>query len=187
MKIALVGYARSGKDTVASIIQELCPPIVTLSFADEMKNMFHDTFPNVPRIPKPRDGYEKFGMSMREIDENVWINKLAKSFSMWECSGAGIIITDVRMPNEAQWCRENGFAIVCVSTKDEVRRDRAAEGETFHKVNTSEQELWQIDWDYIIGNSGTREELEINVARFINCLVNGTPQERRPIVDDFPL
>lgn len=187
MKIALTGYARSGKDTVAAIIQKLCPPVVTLAFADEMKKMFHDTFPNIPKFPKPRDGYEKFGQAMREIDENVWINKLAKSYAMWERTDAGIIITDVRQPNEAQWARENGFAIVTISTKDSIRRERSPQDEIFHMVNTSEKELFMIDWDYLIPNHGTREELEVAVAKFINDLANGTPQERRPIFDEFPL
>jgi hypothetical protein len=170
MKIALMGYARTGKDTVAQIIQELCPPTVTMAFADKMKLLFHTTFPHVPSVPKPREGYEKFGKYTREIDPTVWINHLERQYKCWEKTDVNIVITDVRQPNEAAWAKENGFYLVNVVAKDGFRTERSA-GETgFELVNNSERELWMVDYDWLIPNNGTRDELERKVAHMITTI-----------------
>lgn len=173
MKIALMGYARSGKDTVAEMIKEQCRPMGTLAFGNQLKVEFHNMFPHIPRDPKPRDGYEKFGQTMREIYPNVWIDRLEKSFHILQGSDIGVIITDLRQVNEAKWCKENGFAIVWVSSHPTIRSERSVDDAQYHDVNTSEEELWMIDYDYLIFNNGTKEQLAENVKSFIDELTEG--------------
>jgi dephospho-CoA kinase len=125
-------------------------------------------FPNIPWNPKPRMEYERFGKAMRDIDENVWINKVARNVD--QNAKYSIIITDVRQPNEAKWCKENGFTLIYVNASDYVRRERANNETTFLPVLPSESEMWTIDSDYTIDNSGTREELEAQVATLLQKL-----------------
>lgn len=165
MKIALVGYSRSGKDSVAEIINNMTPTI-QMAFAGEMKDSFHDMFPHIPRDPKPRMEYEKYGQAMREIYSDVWIDKVAEEV---KCYGDNfsIIITDVRKPNEADWCKANGFTIVQVLANEDARRERAVGETMFVPILPSEMGMWRIAPDHTIINNGTYQELEAATKELI--------------------
>lgn len=178
MKIALMGYSRSGKDSVAEIIRRKMP-VVPIAFADTLKDSFHEMFPNIPRDPKPRMEYEKYGQAMRDIDADVWIHKVANRVRWNEVFDAeygtdnGIVITDLRKPNEADWCRANGFKIVNVTAHTYLRRERAAGETEFRSVLPSEEELWMIDYDCLIPNNYGHVELERNVDHILNEIRGG--------------
>lgn len=166
MKIALMGYARSGKDSVADLISRRISKINPLAFGTALKMMFHETFPLIPFLPKPREGYERFGEAMRSFDENVWVRKLENRYKLLQymCDNNGnFIITDLRQPNEEAWCRANGFTIVYVHADDEIRRERAAGDSEFKCINPSEEMIWMLHRDYTILNNGTEAELEYEV------------------------
>ncbi|KRE33459.1 AAA family ATPase [Paenibacillus sp. Soil724D2] len=166
MKIALMGYARSGKDTVAELIGRKVSKINPLAFGTALKMMYHETFPLIPFLPKPRKGYERFGEAMRSFDENVWVRKLENRYKLLQYlseNNGNFIITDLRQPNEAAWCKANGFTIVYVHAHEEDRKARAAEDSEFMYVNPSEEQIWMINRDYTIYNIGTEAELEHEV------------------------
>jgi dephospho-CoA kinase len=171
MKIALLGYARSGKDTVAGIISKNAKnPTVQLAFGTRLKSLFHETFPDVPMVPKPRNGYERFGKAMRDIDKEVWINHVAKMLEKCEAYEVDFncIITDVRQLNEVEWCKANGFHLIYVNSWDRLRRERSEGDSEFNEVNESERELWVINSDYVIFNNGTLADLEAQVVEILD-------------------
>jgi hypothetical protein len=106
---------------------------------------------------------------MRDIDQNVWVTKLAKSMKKHEQGvwGVNFVITDVRQPNEADWCKQNGFILVKIHADDEIRKLRAAGDKEFNYVNESEKLIWMIDTDYLITNNGTRDELAVEVLKLL--------------------
>lgn len=169
MKIALVGYSRSGKDTVAQMIQDEIKSCIPLAFGDSMKTLFHDLFPDIPEEPKPRDLYENFAQSMREFDEDVWVRKVEKKMSGYR-KNFNFIITDVRQPNEARWARENGFTLVEVWSPLGFRIQRSEFDSEFAAVTKSEEFLHDIKCDYTIKNHGSLEELKERVNGLITVL-----------------
>lgn len=123
--VAIIGKAGAGKDTVAQLLDELAPGFIRLAFADPVKAYYHSIFMSEPPEPKPRAGYQWFGQKMREHDPDVWIKHLAETYnSITEWTSNPVIITDLRQPNEYEWCRKNGFVIVKVWATEETRIER---------------------------------------------------------------
>lgn len=172
-KIALTGKMRTGKDTVAEIIvNNHSSDGAVYAFGDELKQLAHEIFPYVPRVPKPRDLYQ-FMNVMRNYDEDVWVNHMDRRINsdMRAFLLDTIVITDVRQQNEYEWCRKNGFTIVRVESSDNVRKERmisagesASDEALSHKT---EQYSDSFDVDYVIENSGTVAELEAEVERIM--------------------
>ena len=123
IKIALMGHARSGKDTFAKPLitgnSDELPLLTEIKFASPISSIIEEYFPE--QEGKPRELYQKIGQSMREIDPDVWVNYLDEMYHWWEHHSGnltkGVIITDVRQPNEWQWCREHGFTIVKIELR----------------------------------------------------------------------
>lgn len=155
--IALIGKAGSGKDTVALLLKEHIPDLHRLAFADPMKEFYHYIF-NVPPEPKPRQGYQWFGQEMRKHDPDVWVRQLASRYLHVKerYGGCPVVITDVRQPNEHQWCRENGFVIVRVFASDETRIRRLKQrGDNFKPEDLNHETERYVDefkHDFLIDN-----------------------------------
>jgi len=170
IKIALTGKMRSGKDTVALHLAFEHGFEYPIAFGDKLKRTFHELFPWVFAQSKPREGYQRFGQLIREeFDENVWVKHLASTVEFLEDSRKtrGIVITDLRQPNEYEWCRANGFIIVRVTAPDELRIARAkAAGDNFSAddlAHETERHVDRFEVDYEIVNDGTLAELEAQV------------------------
>ena len=166
MRIALLGYARSGKDTVCDLIaKNYGGTILQLAFGEALRNSFHSLF-DIPKNPKPRKEYEAYGEAMRRIDEDVWVKKVADAVDFW---GDFVVpvITDLRQPNEHKWCKENGFIIVKVEATDSIREERSTNDTTFVPVNYSERNIENLEYDYLITNNGTMDQLEKEILKLL--------------------
>ena len=218
MIISITGKIGSGKDTAASLIQQITPyhnwevkkfagklkqiasmltGIPTEKFEDqEFKQtnlpsewdtikmigtgLRQDGF-NGPKTPviehmTVRDLLQKLGTEgMREgLHQNVWVNalfadyrfqKVENGFSRVVKSAEGIpidyeyevtipnwIITDTRFPNELKAIKDYGGVTI------KIVRDS---GNTVGTQHISETALDNVtDWDYVIDNTGTIEELK---------------------------
>jgi hypothetical protein len=172
MKIALMGYARSGKDTVGYLIRKLTNyQTFRLAFGEELQGSFHNMFPDIPTEPKPRPYYEQYGKAMRDIDINVWVNAVARKYGKLMTLGIeDFVITDTRQPNEAEWARQNGFVIVEIRATDYEREERSTGDAGFVPINPSEIHIKDIRADHIIYNNGTLEELEEKVIKLLKQL-----------------
>ena len=145
---------------------------ITMSFADKLKEVASIVFDirkecwNDPLVKASlvsnynltgREILQKIGESFRkEISPDIWVNSLFSSYDSLnyrERSGdiikPNLIITDVRMPNEAQAIKDRGGILIKINK------------ETGYKDNhISETALDDYDgWDYVIDNNGTLEEL----------------------------
>lgn len=174
--IAIIGKAGSGKDTVAKLLNKIVTPSFDrLAFADAMKEFYHDIF-NVPTEPKPRHGYQWFGQVMREHDPNVWVKQMEERFQRSKAmyNGEPVIITDVRQPNEYEWCYKNGFIFVKVTAVDDVRLDRMRRrGDDFKPEDLNhetESYIDNFDYDFLINNSGTIENLKPQIKKLVGIL-----------------
>lgn len=157
IKIALTGRMRSGKSTVAAYLCENYR-FLEFAFADALKNVAHIIFGEPPG--KDRGLYQFVGQTMREYDPDVWVKKLDRSIVEWllHSPRENIVITDLRQPNEYEYCRENGYVIIRVNCPDAVRLDRIQEaGDKFDESMLShetEEHVNTFEVDYEIDNGG---------------------------------
>jgi dephospho-CoA kinase len=182
IKIALTGKMRSGKDTVAKHLF-IDHDFDRVAFGDALKKNAHATFPWVSEVSKPRALYQSYGQLMRQIDPDVWIKHAEQTVDVWinmrvndGAERVGVVITDLRQPNEYGWARANGFTIIRVTAPDEDRIARAiSAGDDFtvHDLtHETEQAIGTFECDFEIVNDGTVEELKAQVDSIL-AQING--------------
>ena len=88
------------------------------------------------------------------LHQNVWVNSLFADYT----EGSRWLITDTRFPNEAKAIKERGGII--------LRVNRDLESNT--NTHPSETSLDNYEFDYVINNNGTIEELIEEVIKFLD-------------------
>ena len=166
--IGIAGKARSGKDTTARfIIAERGG--YQYAFADPIRQMarivgvdmreqyWQDRKEEV--IPalgvSPRCIMQTLGSWGRDTNPQFWINLAVQR--LW-AMGPGMVISDVRYENEADWIRRQGGRII------HLYRDEAPEVEAHH----SENGIAVQEGDGIIYNNGSLEDLQLAVKDILH-------------------
>jgi dephospho-CoA kinase len=170
LKIGLTGKARSGKDTVANYLVER-HQFQRVAFGDSLKRYLSEIFPDLINENKPRALLQRFGQSMREFDEDVWIKH-----ALNKANGSKIVITDVRQPNEYRRLKELGYVIIRVESSIQSRFERMmALGDVFNENDLSdgtETVLDSYDVDFTIVNdcdfSMLSEQIDLILAQLLN-------------------
>lgn len=174
LKIALTGKLRSGKDVIADRLFTEHGFELPISFGSSLKYYADKIFDVSEGYAKPRKLYQQFGQLCRTIDEDVWVKHA--EFSVKQAldrrSTTGIVISDLRQPNEYDWCKRNGFVIVRVTAPDEIRLERARQaGDIFDAddlAHETESYVDSFEVDAEIANDGTLDELYAQVDEFIS-------------------
>lgn len=169
LKIALTGKLRSGKSAVAERLFYEHGFEWPISFGGPLKYYADRIFDVSEGDRKPRAIYQQFGQLCRTIDENVWIKHA--EFSVKQAldsrSTRGIVIDDLRQPNEYEWCRENGFVIIRITAPDKIRMARAIEANddcTVHDfAHETERHTDSFEVDFEVVNDGTIDDLYAQV------------------------
>jgi dephospho-CoA kinase len=173
VKIALTGKMRSGKDLCGNHLY-IKYGFDRVAFGDALKKNAHATFPWVSEFSKPRSLYQQFGQLMRKIESDVWIKHVEQAvdgaIDFRVNTGAervGVVITDLRQPNEYDWARANGFTIVRVTAPEGVRMMRAfAEGDSYKEADLQHETELHVESfaiDYEIVNDGSVDDLKRKV------------------------
>lgn len=167
-KIALTGQMRAGKDEIAKHLL-IMHGFTRVAFGDELKRLAHEAFPDVSESSKPRALYQQFGQLLREIDPDIWVRHVERQVeALINCNGqfqdhVGIVITDLRQPNEYDWAKANGFTIVKVTAPVGKRLVRAkAAGDNFTEADLAHETESHVEGftaDYDIVNDGTVDDL----------------------------
>jgi len=162
MKIAFGYKMRSGKDTsVDYLISKYGGE--KISFSKPLYDILHyaQKICNFPQ-EKDRKFLQWIGTDWaREKDNNIWINLALKSIENIE---GNIYCSDVRFINEFKALKENGFIVI------KIERNLVLEDKNSTK-HISENELDNIDdseWNYIIKNNDTLEELYKKIDDIVN-------------------
>lgn len=161
LKIALIGGARTGKDTIADYLGSQAG-FKRLAFGDSLKDFLFEIFPHLKEEPKPRESMINFGQACREIDPLVWVKQLERTARTYEKNGyTNFVITDVRQPNEIEYCRRNGYTLVKVEASKEAQVERAeACGESLDTENVLDSLALNFkDYDLKIENNGSLLDL----------------------------
>jgi dephospho-CoA kinase len=177
-KIALTGKLRAGKDEASNHLY-IKHGFDSVAFGDALKRNAHAVFPWISDGTKPRALYQRYGQLMREIDPDVWIKHAERAvqgaIDFRVGMGAekiGIVITDLRQPNEFEWAKANGFTIIRVTAPDEVRIARVIEaGDDFSVHDLAHETELAIDGfavDAEIHNDGTVDELKAQIDSILS-------------------
>lgn len=174
VKIALVGKAGSGKDTVANILKEQYD-IEAMALVDPIYKIANDLF---KMQGKDRQLLRDIGKSLRAIDDYVFIKYLVDRVNH---TSKDVIVTDVRLLKEYNRLRNEGFKFIILETDDENRynriklRDSIIEYIMYDKINlendptelgvllVSEQIKSNEDKYGIINNNGDMDSLRKQV------------------------
>jgi hypothetical protein len=182
MIISITGKIGSGKDTIADIIMQYTPyhDWEIKKFAGKLKDIA-EILSGVPKINfedqefKKQDMGPEWGMTYRDLlqrlgteamrnglHENVWVNALFADyhFNIEEDEQMpNWLITDCRFPNELEAVKAHkGITI-------KVIRDSGNTVGTTHASETALDDY--TEWDYVINNNGTLEELKTQVLSIL--------------------
>lgn len=177
MIIGLIGYAQSGKDSVAKVLVEHYG-YTRVAFADKIREMLYDLNPMVKEkfrlqgvvdaygwdqakvlFPEIRRGLQELGVSARtHLGPDVWVNSVLQQM----IDEVDYVITDVRFKNEAE---------VIHNVHGQLWRVKRP-GVNAVNNHVSESELDGYKVDKILSNGGTLEELELLVHTRMDSKAN---------------
>lgn len=178
--IALIGKARSGKDTAANHLVRT-RAYTRLAFADPLKEMALSVDPLIgydlrelggpqtvrlttlvehvgwerakDEYPEVRRILQRMGQTQREFDENYWVNAMRPKLNSAEAWNMPVVVTDVRYRNEALMLRARGFRLV------RLVRPLTHMAPAALATHSSETELDTFAADRDIHNSGSLDTL----------------------------
>ncbi|UQA94939.1 deoxynucleotide monophosphate kinase family protein [Streptomyces halobius] len=184
--IALIGKARSGKDTAAAEFSRHAA-YTHLAFADELKAALtrlnplvnscccyedyhlvdaledHGGWEGAKSLPEVRRLLQEYGQAIRERDPDFWVRPVqaqARQGTEWNLP---CIVTDVRYANELAALRQEGAVVVRVDRPGAGLAGQAGE-------HDSETELDGVEPDHVLNNGGTLDEFQANVRALLTQL-----------------
>ena len=170
MKVIMIcGKARSGKDTLAdfliSRLKDKKPCKVQIGQYIEYYAMKYFGWDGEEET-KPRDLLIHLGTDIirNKIDPNFHINRLVQDLEVLSYFYDTFIVSDVRFPVEIEKVKEKYDDVVTIK----ISRD-SEELNQSQKSNITETALDNYtDYDYVIDNNGTLEELEQRAIDIMN-------------------
>jgi hypothetical protein len=172
MNIALMGRARSGKDTVAARLVT-AHRYTRVAFADPLKDVALSLDPLIDdewrlsdcvkavgweqakEDPEVRRTLQRLGQGIRDRDPGFWLRLALAKVS--QCS-TPIVVTDVRYPNEYSALQARGFLMVRVARPNYPAETVTSE-ELTNRRHTSETALDGYLPDVVLSNAGTLNDL----------------------------
>lgn len=166
--IILSGKQFSGKDTVAKFLLEKMTNFKRIGLGDAIKLEYGKqkklTF---EEIEKDKHLYRAdliaLGNWGRAQDPDYWLKKIIEQ-------NDNVIVPDIRVPHELKVFKANNAISIRVEAP---RENRSLRGQLVNENDATETLLDEItDWDYVIQNDGTLEELKEKAYNLANELNN---------------
>ena len=164
--IIFSGKQYSGKDTAAKIILEKLPDFKRCAMGDIIKLTYGaQKNLSIEEIEKNKANYRQdlinLGNWGRQQSPNYWLEKIIEQ-------DGNIVVTDVRVPHEYEIFKNAGAKTIRVEATREVRSQR---GTLIGEDDITEVGLDNItDWDYVIENNSTYENLEQQINEILSNL-----------------
>jgi dephospho-CoA kinase len=165
LKIALTGKMAAGKDTVGAYLVHNYN-LKRFAFGDAIRELCWRYFPERMQAAdgKDRKLLQEVGQFMRRFDRDVWVKRTVNEIAEpTQLLYDGVVITDMRQPNEYERLKQEGYVLIRVTAPDHVRLERMKErGDKFKPEDLNhETEQWvdTFDVDYEIENGGTWREM----------------------------
>ena len=162
--IIFSGKQFSGKDTVAKIVLEQLKSFKRIGIGDAIKMLYSkQTGLSLEEIEKNKSIYRQDLINLgdwgRAQDPDYWL----KSIIAYE---GNTVVTDIRVKHELELFKSYGAFTVRVEASEEARSKR---GVLSSQNDVTETQLDNItDWDFVIHNEGTYEDLLENADVLIS-------------------
>lgn len=157
------GKQYSGKDTAAKIMLDSMPDFHRCAMGDIIKITYGQkhglTYEQIEaNKSKYRAGLIELGNWGRSQDADYWLKKILEQ-------KGNIIVTDVRVPHEYDVFKNAGAISIRIEASREIRASR---GKLVRENDITEVGLDHIkEWDYVIENNSTYENLKSQVDKII--------------------
>jgi len=164
--IIFSGKQYSGKDTAAKIMLDKMPDykrcamgdIIKLTYGKEKGLTYEEIEANKPLYRLDLIALGNWG---RAQHPDYWLKKILEQ-------EGNIIVTDVRVPHEYEVFKAAGAVAIRVETS---RETRAARGTLAGETDITEVGLDNItDWDFVVDNNSSYENLENQINTIIKKL-----------------
>ncbi|MFI6861307.1 hypothetical protein ACIBKZ_15630 [Streptomyces sp. NPDC050421] len=178
--VAIIGKARSGKDTVAGRLVSRFA-FTRLAFADPLKDAALSLDPLIlttwdvspvrlsrlvadvgweyakDHYPEVRRTLQRMGQGVRDLDEDFWLNVTLDRVTVADTWNLPVVVSDVRYRNEADALRNRGFLLVRITRPPVARSMNLAQIQA--AKHASETELDDYATDLTVANDGNMSQL----------------------------
>ena len=161
--IIFSGKQYSGKDTAAKILLSKMPDFRRCAMGDIIKLTYgKEKGISYDEIEKNKAEYRQdlinLGNWGRAQSPDFWLDRIIEQ-------DGNIVVTDVRVPHEYEVFKNAGAVAIRVEASRETRSDR---GTLIGEADITETGLDDVkDWDYIIDNNGSYDELTSQVEKIV--------------------
>jgi phosphomevalonate kinase len=158
------GKAGSGKDTVADILKDnLKGKTIIISYASYLKEYAKNIVAwDGSSESKPRTFLQEIGDLVKSIDPNFLVNRILEDIEVYKHYYQNIIISDARFVSEIK-CIEEKYNSLKLYVYG--RDNNLTDVQKKHNTETSLDGF--KDYDYVINNNGTLEELKKKVLEVL--------------------
>lgn len=165
--IILSGKARSGKNVVSELLEEKLiekeKNATSISYAFYLKIYAKKIIKwDLSEDTKPRSFLQSIGDLVKDIDNNFLIRRLLEDIEVYNNYYDTLIITDARFKNEIEEIKKRYDTVVI-----NVFRNNSDLTETQKSHNTETSLDDYNEYDYVIDNNGTLEELKEKIDRIV--------------------
>ncbi len=172
-KIYLIcGKAHSGKSTIAQIIKnyflEKNKKFIITEYSKYLKLYAHEILDwNYDEKLKPRAFLQDLGIVIRENIslDNFFVNRIMEDIKVYQKFCSGVIISDVRFPEEIEALKKNYPFVCSILVQSENEQSTLNEKE---KKHISEQALNNYhSFDYRVKNDDSISKLKEKIIKII--------------------
>lgn len=167
--ILISGKAGSGKDTVGDWLIEHYG-YQRVSFAEPMKLLAPQLWPNLDWTVKQRSTLQQFGSAIRNVDLDTWVRLAWLKTQKLNEVGVPVVVTDCRYPNELEFYGTRGALTIRVEASYVTRVHRliARDGDCDEELlkHVSETSLDGLGLP-VLDNNGTIAELFAGARKII--------------------
>lgn len=165
------GKARSGKSTAASIIREYYQKknkkTVNLMYSEPLKNYVKkiSNWDGNERT-KPRTLLQQLGTDYirREVSIDFFVKRMIEDLNIYDKYFDIITISDARFPNEIDGPKKK-YEVITIKINTKRINNELTESEKKHSSECSLEEY--NDYQYVIDNDGTIEELKNKIEKIL--------------------
>ena len=159
MVLMFAGKAGAGKDTSATVVQSFIPQTERFAFAYKVKEIAKQFGWDGVKDEKGRKLLQSVGQTGRAYDKDLWAKDCAQRIAAY--SGLALV-TDLRFRNEMNVVKE-----AFPDAKVILVKGRAADlGENAKDISEHDLDGFD-DFDFVLDNSGTEEDLKNNVEAML--------------------
>ena len=171
MKIYVIcGKARHGKDTVALAIKKAYSDkkVINLSYGSYIKEFARNISDwDGSDETKPRELLQHLGTEIirNQIDKDFFIKRLCNDIRVYSYYFDVITISDARFPDEVIMPKKMFDDLIAIKVVRDNFETSLSSKEQNHSTETALDEF--DDYDYVIENNGSIEELDKKVFKIV--------------------